>query len=69
MWFTIALKEINDIPRGTLLKITKCTGHSITVETVSMPKPQKAIMHQPAWWLEDIGFHPDLYRNNNVKKI
>ena len=61
MWFTIALREINDIPAGTLLKITKCYRNTIYVETCSSPI-QRVGMHQPAWWLKDIGFHPNMYK-------
>lgn len=61
MWFTIALEEINDIPRGTLLKITRFTKHQIIVESVGLDTPQRVIMDKPVWWLKDIGFHPRLY--------
>ena len=62
MWFTIALKDINDIPSGTLLKITECSENQITVHSIGLDIPQKVIMHLPALWLESIGFHPSMYR-------
>lgn len=60
MWFTIALQQINNIPAGTLLLITRVSENQIKVVSVSDPK-ERVIMHQPALWLRNIGFHPDLY--------
>ena len=62
MWFTIALTEINNIPRGTLLKITEFYEHQIVVHSIGLPTPEKVIMHLPGLWLQNIGFHPSLYR-------
>ena len=65
MWFTIALQQINNIPAGTLLLITRVSENQITVVPVSDPK-ERVIMHQPARWLRNIGFHPDLYSDKRM---
>ena len=61
MWFTIALRDINDIPSGTLLKITEYSEHHITVQSIGLDSPQKVIMHLPPLWLKNIGFDPSMY--------
>lgn len=67
MWFTIALEEINDIPAGTLLKITKYTQTNISVETCPPAKKDRAILHQPNWWIRTIGLKPELLDINNLR--
>lgn len=62
MWYTIALSDINNIPSGTLLKITEYSEHCIVVHSVGLDTPQKVIMHLPYLWLQSIGFHPSLYQ-------
>ena len=62
MWFAIALQDINDIPRGTLLEITEYTEYKIVVRSIGLEPPQRVTMHIPAWWIDNIGFHPNLYR-------
>lgn len=53
MWWTLTLNPINDIPRGTLVRITEVRKNQITIVDESTGK--RVILHQPAWWGRDIG--------------
>lgn len=54
MWWTITLRDINDIPKGTLVRIVafipnrKCT-------IISEVTGERVIMYHPMFWCEDIG--------------
>ena len=63
MWFAIALNDINDIPAGTLLKITEFSKvrKRMVVESISdVSVGRRVVMHQPAWWLRNIGISREL---------
>lgn len=71
MWFTITLREINNIPKGTMVKITEYDKMrmSITIETMSPDKYQRVIMNKPQWWIGSIGFQPEQEIWERIKSI
>ena len=53
MWFCIALRDINDIPKGTLLRVVDYSKHKIVVHSMSCDST--VIMHMPGLWCEYLG--------------
>lgn len=55
MWFCIALRDINDIPKGTLLRIIDYSKHKIVVHSMAADCDSTVIMHLPGLWCEWLG--------------
>ena len=56
--YTKTLREINDIPPHTRIRVISLEKHKIVV--LNEDTGERVVMHQPTWWKDNINITPIL---------